>query len=72
MDKLNEAIELIQKICDINVSIEDLADLNVDVEVKKEIVNNFKNAQCAYQLDRIKRIMNKVDNGKTMHQGNNH
>lgn len=72
MDKLNEAIELMQKICDINVSIEDLADLNVDVEVKKEIVSSFNDAKCSDQLDRIKQIMNKVENSKTMYQGNIH
>lgn len=35
MDKIYETIEIMQKLCDINLSIDDLKDLNTDMDVKK-------------------------------------
>ena len=69
MEKLREAFLLMQRICDFIVSVEDLKDLTVDVAEKQRIVDTIDSARCATELDRMKQIMNKVENGETLIQG---
>jgi hypothetical protein len=69
MEKLYEALSLMQKICDFNVSVDDLKDFTIDITDKQWIVNTVDNARCAIELDRMKQIIKKVENGKTLIQG---
>lgn len=70
MNKIYEALDLIQKICDINLDIDDLRELNLNKEDKKAILDFYNSALCSSQLDRMKEIIRKVNNGETMWQGN--
>ncbi len=72
MKKVNEVIELIKKVCDTEFSIEDLGNLRVDMGEKEELVNTYNDTRCAFQLDRMKEIIKKVENGMTLYQGKNH
>ncbi|MBR4647307.1 MAG: hypothetical protein IKO75_09370 [Bacteroidales bacterium] len=69
MNKINEALDLIQKICDINLDIDDLTELDLNTEEKKAILDFYNSARCYSQLDRMKEIIRKVNNGETMWQG---
>ena len=69
MEKLEAAISLMQKICDISISMEDLKDLTVDVAEKQRIVDTIDSARCTTELERMKQIYKKVENGKTIIQG---
>ncbi|MBR4349908.1 MAG: hypothetical protein IKO34_03435 [Bacteroidales bacterium] len=71
MDKLNEAIDLMQKLCNINITIDDLYNLQIDTNSKQEIVDTINNARLQKVLNRVLDIMNKVESGNTMHQGGN-
>lgn len=69
MEKLKEALTLMQKICDFNVSVDDLKDYTIDTDDKQWIVDTVDNARCAIELDRMKQIIKKVENGETLIQG---
>lgn len=71
MDKLNEAIDLMQKLCNIKITIDDLYNLQIDTISKQEIVDTINNARLQKVLNRVLDIMNKVESGNTMHQGGN-
>lgn len=66
MQKLNEVIDLMQKICNINISLEDLDALQTDISEKQEIISNIDNAKCVTQLQHIKDIINKVESKQTL------
>jgi len=70
MNKIFEVLDLIQKIRDISLDIDDLTELSLNMEQKKEILDFYNNARCSSQLERIKEIIRKVNNGETMWQGN--
>lgn len=69
MENLREALSLMQKICDFNVSVEDLKDLSIDTTEKQRIINTIDSARCATELGKIKQIIDKVENGETLIQG---
>ena len=71
MDKLNEAIDLMQKLCNIKITIDDLYNLQIDTTSKQEIVDVINNSRLQKVLNRVLDIMNKVESGNTMHQGGN-
>ena len=72
MDNLNEAIDLMQKLCNIKITIDDLYNLQIDTTSKQEIVDTINNnARLQKVLNRVLDIMNKVESGNTMHQGGN-
>ena len=72
MDKLNEAIDLMQKLCNIKITIDDLYNLQIDTTSKQEIVDTINNnARLQKVLNRVLDIMNKVESGNTMYQGGN-
>ena len=69
MTKLDECISLMKKLCDINITIEDLKELQADIEDKKQLVDCIEKSKESIELERIKEIMDKVDNGETIFQG---
>ena len=69
MKKIKEALSLMQKICDFNVSVDDLKDLSIDMTEKQQIVDTIDRARCATELDRMKQIIKKVENRETLIQG---
>lgn len=71
MDKLSEAIDLMQKLCDIKITVDDLYNLQIDTTSKQEIVDVINNSRLQKVLNRVLDIMNKVESGNTMHQGGN-
>ena len=71
MDKLNEAIDLMQKLCNIKITIDDLYNLQIDTTSKQEIVDVINNSRLQKVLNRVLDIMNKVESGNTMYQGGN-
>ena len=58
-----------KKLCDINITIEDLKELQADIEDKKQLVDCIEKSKESIELERIKEIMDKVDNGETIFQG---
>lgn len=66
MQKLNEVIDLMQKICNINISLEDLDALQTDISEKQDIISNIDNAKCVIQLQNLKDIINKVESKQTL------
>ena len=59
-----------QRMCDFNLDTDDLAGLNANVEAKKALIDTYNSARCTAQLDKMKEIIRKVENGETMWQGN--
>ena len=69
MEELQAALSLMQKICDTTLSLDSLKDLALDVSEKQRIVDAYDSARCTTELDRMKKIIRKVDNGETLFQG---
>lgn len=55
-----------QKICNVNISLEDLDALQTDISKKQEIISNIDNAKCSVQLQKIKDIIDKVESKQTL------
>lgn len=66
MSKLNEIKELINKICDMTISEEELSDLMIASDEKQELVNAFNDAKASKDLERVKEIIRKVENRETL------
>ena len=65
MKKLQEALSLMNALCNTTVDISDISDdLTKDVEEKKAIVTMFDNAKAAVDLQYIKDLMQRVDKVK--------
>lgn len=65
MKKLEEALSLMNKLCNTSVTKEDIPDeLIKDIEEKTRIVNMIDNAKAAVELQYIKDLMHKVDDIK--------
>lgn len=69
MEELQAALSLMQKICDTTLSLEDLKDLSLEISEKQRIIDTFDSARCTTELERMKKIMQKVDRGETLFQG---
>lgn len=69
MRKLNEIKELINKICDMTISEEELSDLMIASDEKQELVNAVNDAKASKDLERVKEIIRKVEKRETLSQG---
>ena len=65
MDKLQEALSLMNALCNTSVSIDDISDrLTKDVDEKTAIVKMIDNAKAAVKLQYVKDLMRRVDSVK--------
>lgn len=68
-NKLSDAMRLMQRICDTNVTMSDLDNLSVDIEEKRQILSLIDDAKCTEELNRIKELIAIVEKGNTVVQG---
>lgn len=61
MSNLHEAFDLMSKLCNVSVSDAEIEELIKNVEEKKKFIRQYDIARCASQLQRIKEIIQKVE-----------
>ncbi len=65
MEKLQEALSLMNALCNTSVSIDDLSDeLTKDVAEKTAFIKMYDNAKASIDLQFIKDLMRRVDSVK--------
>lgn len=65
MEELREALDLMSKLCNTHVNIEDIEDsLLSSIEEKQQLIDDIENAKAAVKLQRIKDLIQRIDNLK--------
>lgn len=65
MEELREALDLMSKLCNTHVKIEDIEDsLLSSIEEKQQLIDDIENAKAAVKLQRIKDLIQRIDNLK--------